>query len=830
MGEVYRAHDSRLHREVAIKVLAADAAGDPERASRFAREARAVSGVSHPNIVTVYDVGRDGSIHYIAMELVDGRSLRDEMARPVPLRRVTALAAGIAQGLARAHQAGIVHRDLKPDNVMLSADGVPKIVDFGLAKATGPSAGELSTATGTLPGTLLGTMAYMSPEQASGAPADFRSDQFAFGTMLYELATGQHPFRRDSPAQTLAAIIEDDPASLATAAPKVPIALRWIVERCLAKSPSDRYGSTDDLARDLARVRDHLSDLSGTDAAHRSPRRQSWAFALIPAILVAAVAWWLAAGRVPGEVGAPPDWMPVTFNDGYVHTARFAGDSQSILYAAAWDGRPLEVYSTTRSGPESRRLDVGPAGLFAMSSTGELALSTACIYAPASGLCAGTLSRAPLLGGAPRPIAEGVLSADWGPGGELAVVRRSPDGDHVEFPIGTRISADGAAHVRVSRDGRRLAWSARGGVFIRTGGEPVLVSSGWMFISGLAWSAADNAVFVSGVRTGCNECVVRLADGEAERIVLRGPGRVRLLDVAATGEMLVDRSISVNRMFTWRRESAPPLGLNWFDGSTPDALSRDGRTVLFTERSSTAIGRTALYPIYIRSTDGGPATRIGTGYGTDLSPDGRWALTLTRPSEGAPELVLLSLGPGDGRTLDRAGLALGGPLRAWFLDNERVLFAAAAADGAMRTYTQAINGGAPILVGHEPGGVVSPVAADANRFVSRRDDESYWVASLNGAPSVPLGFRVGGRERVIGWTADGRGVLVSSANDDELLIQRAEIGSGIRTVVWKAPSPLNRVTSGLLNPSATFISRDGSIVVSGGNERASTTYVVTGVR
>jgi hypothetical protein len=828
MGEVYRARDPRLQRDVAIKVLSEDAAGDADRASRFEREARAVSGVNHPNIATVYDVGQEGSIRYIAMELVEGRSLRDEMTRPLPLRRVTALAAGVAQGLARAHHAGIVHRDLKPDNVMLSADGVPKIVDFGLAKSVGANAGDLSTATGTLPGSLLGTVAYMSPEQASGGAADFRSDQFSFGTMLYELAAGQHPFRRDTPAQTLAAIIEDDPAPLATIAPKVALPLRWIIERCLAKAPADRYGSTDDLARDLARVRDHVSDLSsGAAAPAAATPRRVWAMAVPVAAVVAAGAAWLAfATPVSSDVATPPKWLPITFHQGAVQTARFVGDGETIVYAAAWDGRPIEVYSTTRSGPESRRLELPPAGLMAVSRGGEIAVSLECTYEGATGLCPGTLGRVPLLGGAPRQVAAGVRAADWGPGGELAVVRQSAGGMFVEFPQGTVVSGPDAAHVRFSRDGARLAWTERGEVLVRDGNEVRAVSSGWEFLTGMAWSAAGEALFVSGVRTpDCVQCVMRVAADQPDRVVLRGAGRLRVLDVGVNGDLLVDSSTSSNPMVSWIGAARPPAPITWFDGSIPDALSRDGSTVLFTERGTVSIGRTDLYPIYVRSAAGGPATRIGTGYGLDLSPDGRWALTRTRPGPGLPaQLVLLPLGPGAPRFLDAAGLLID-VVSGWFIDDQRIIFPSRAGDGPSRTYVQSIESGPPALVSHEAGAISSPVSPDGTRFVSRRDDGSYWLASLAGVPSRRLGFQPAAREPIVGWSADGAALLVGSVENDDVVVDRVDIERGTRSPFRRERSP-----SRGMNPSRTRISRDGSVLIAGGSERVSAVYLVTGVR
>jgi eukaryotic-like serine/threonine-protein kinase len=303
MGEVYRARDGRLGRIVAIKVLRHDLAADPDRVGRFEREARSASALNHPNIVTIHDVGVEGSTSYIAMEWVDGASLREMVAagRPQPVPAVIKIGVQIAEGLAKAHAAGIVHRDLKPDNVMVTRDGLVKILDFGLAKLAPAEAGvgpQLATASvGTAAGVLLGTVGYMSPEQATGAVVDYRSDQFALGIILYELAAGRRAFSRASAPQTLAAIIEDEPERVETHNPRVPVQLSHVIARCLAKKPDERYESTRDLAHDL-RDLDHESSASGIAAAPgRGMSIARVALVLTLVALVAVAAFWALGSR-----------------------------------------------------------------------------------------------------------------------------------------------------------------------------------------------------------------------------------------------------------------------------------------------------------------------------------------------------------------------------------------------------------------------------------------------------------------------------------------------------------------------------------------------------
>jgi len=265
MGEVYRARDTRLEREVAIKTLSLELCSQPDALSRFEQEARSACALNHPNIVTIYELGHLNGTRYIAMELLTGATLRELLdTGPIPFRKAIAFAAQIADALAKAHAIGIVHRDLKPENLMVSGDATAKILDFGLAKLLGSkdTPGSEASTTLTEQGTVVGTVGYMSPEQATGGEVDFRSDQFSFGSVLYEMVTGLPAFRKKTRAETIAAILRDEPERLGSRMLQAPPPFLWIVERCLAKDPKERYGSTHDLARDLAAVRDRLADAS----------------------------------------------------------------------------------------------------------------------------------------------------------------------------------------------------------------------------------------------------------------------------------------------------------------------------------------------------------------------------------------------------------------------------------------------------------------------------------------------------------------------------------------------------------------------------------------
>jgi Tol biopolymer transport system component len=306
MGEVYRARDPRLQRDVALKVLPEDAAADPERRRRFENEARAVAALNHPHILAVHDVGTDGDVSYVVFELVEGETLRQRLAREtLPPRKAVEHAIQLCRGLAAAHARDILHRDLKPENVILTRDGSLKILDFGLAKLM-PGLEETEgteSPTATRPGTLLGTVGYLSPEQAKGLPADARSDVFAVGVVLYEMLSGQRPFRGDTHAESVAAVLKEDPPTLISPSGPVPPALSRIVRRCLEKDPEERFQG----ARDVGFALDALSGTSGESElgpeARRWPRKRRRGAILAVAVLAVAA---LLAGVLADRLWLPP--------------------------------------------------------------------------------------------------------------------------------------------------------------------------------------------------------------------------------------------------------------------------------------------------------------------------------------------------------------------------------------------------------------------------------------------------------------------------------------------------------------------------------------------
>ena len=416
MGEVYRAKDPRLGRDVAIKVLPSSFSADTERLRRFEQEARAAGLLNHPNITAVYDIGTENQAPYVVTELLEGETLRGALAGgKLSARKAVDYALQIAHGLAAAHEKGIVHRDLKPENLFVTKDGRIKILDFGLAKLTHTERQEqisdLPTAPAmTGPGVSVGTPSYMSPEQVRCDGIDHRSDIFSFGTILYEMLCGDRPFHGGTSVEKMNAILKEDPPELDGISGSGPAGLRRIVEHCLEKSPQGRFQSARDLAFDL-------EGLSGVGAEKT-----------------------LGAGADRSRVRAEhPVYRRLTFRRGAIVAARFSPDAQTILYSARWEGAPRETYQMRLESPESRPFELANVLLCGVSSTGEMAVvldaERTIGKAPR-----GVLARMPLAGGAPRELLEDVKSADWSPdGSNLAVVRVVGGRDRLDFPIGTTL-------------------------------------------------------------------------------------------------------------------------------------------------------------------------------------------------------------------------------------------------------------------------------------------------------------------------------------------------------------------------------------------------------
>src|SRR5215471_12067804 len=406
MGEVYRARDARLGRDVAIKVLSQSFAGDPDRLRRFEQEARAVAALSHPNILAIYDVGAEADVHYLVSELLEGESLREKIASgPLGIRRSTEYALLIAHGLAGAHDKGIVHRDLKPENIFITRDGRVKILDFGLAKlasAKDRREHEVTlTSPVTLPGMVMGTVGYMSPEQVRGDDLDARSDLFSFGAVLYEMLSGRRAFRRDTSAETMTAILREEPPELSETGGHGPPGLQRILARCLEKNAERRFQSASDLTFAVESLSGSSSNISARSMIRADklagPRRAwlPWAVAVLGSLALVAAAWTIGRGSA---AKLQLKFTRLTYEQGFPSNARFAKDGQTVVYSAQWNNEPLQVYSVRAEFPQSTKVDLPSAALLALSSTGDIEVAVDRVQE--SWFLYGTMAQTQMTGGA----------------------------------------------------------------------------------------------------------------------------------------------------------------------------------------------------------------------------------------------------------------------------------------------------------------------------------------------------------------------------------------------------------------------------------------------
>ncbi|HEY3202308.1 MAG TPA: protein kinase [Thermoanaerobaculia bacterium] len=788
MGEVYKARDERLKRDVAIKVLQAELAADADRRARFEREARAASALNHPHIVTIYDIGSADSNFYIAMELVDGATLRDVFGdEPLPPRRLLDIAVQTAEGLAKAHDAGIVHRDLKPENLMVSRDGYVKILDFGLAKLVEAPAENLSDVlTGTRPGMVMGTVGYMSPEQASGRAVDFRSDQFSLGSILYELATGHRAFRRDTSAETLTAIIREEPRPIAQLSPRVPAPFRWIVERCLSKEPEGRYASTRDLARDLAMVRDHLSEMGSGE----TPAAQA-----VPASAEAAL----------------PTFQRLSFRRGTILSARFAPDGRTIIYGASWDGDAFRLFSTRPESPESSPLTLPEAEVLSVSRAGQMAISLDRRWAGRF-IWSGTLAQAPLVGGAPRELLDDVQWADWGPdGSSLAVVRKEAGKTRLEYPIDNVLyeTAGWISHPRVSPNGDLVAFldhpiqgDDMGSVTtVNRGGRLETLSTDWITAYGLAWSGDGREIWFTATRVGVARAIWAVSLSSQERLLARTPGELTVQDVSVDGRVLMTSDNGKVGIIGLPPGQGKERDLSLLDWSLVRDLSSDGRLLLFDESGEGAGSRQG---VYIRKTDGSPAVRLGDGTACGISPDERWALSLSLNPVGK-QLVLLPVKAGQPKALPPHGLNI--HRASWIPDGKRVLIAANEPERALRLYLQSLQGEKPVAITPEGIAVGSfPVSPDGRRVVAQAGDQQHYLFPFEAGEAEPIAG-LGPEDRPIQFAADGHSLYCFRRGELPSHIFGLDLASAekqeIKRLMPADPAGVVEIVSVVLTPDAS---------------------------
>ncbi len=851
MGEVYKAKDARLDRLVAIKVLPEHLAKNPDSLARFEREAKAVAALNHSNITGLFDIGREGETVYAVMELLEGESLRALLRQgPLSPRLATELAVQMAHGLAAAHDKGVVHRDLKPENLWVTSDGRLKILDFGLAKQL-PSfvsgAGSLvptesmpSPGVHTEQGAILGTMGYMSPEQVRGEPVDARSDIFSFGVVLFEMLTGKRAFARATAADTMAAVLKEDPPDLDETSRPIPPGLRRVLDHCLEKIPTRRFHDAHDLAFALESASAPSLDSGirppgGEGAKPRRPwGRYGLAALAVPALLGA---WWLGKGSPTSQ----PTFKRLTFGKGTVESARFGPTGNEIFYSARWQGDPPEIFSLNPGNLQPRDLGIQNASLLSVSASQELAVM------PGPRLWnrvqIGPLARVVPGGSGLREVLGQVQEADWMPdGARLAVMKGGTTGTlgrTVEFPAGHQIHAATlfASHLRVSPSGDRVALFETVATTMDSGQILVLDAKGKILatipskdFSGLAWGPGGKEIWYSEASDDGSRVWATDMAGH-KRLLLAQAGWLELLDVDAKGRAVADLSQTITGVMGLFPPDYREKDLSWNEATRATDFSPDGNSLLIGAPGRWSAGEGRSF--YLRKRDGAPPVRLGEASAFRLFPDGRHVLAVTDANN--LRLSIVPVGPGESREIQTKGLEfVDGP---WILpDGRQAVIGALEAGKAKQGYILLdLQTGAWRTVG-DPGtsnwlgsNIVSPDGTEMIEGAGSGDPlnlKTNIVPLSGGGIARPLpGLEPG--DITLAWTPDGKGFLVFNRDGLPARISRIEIATGKRTLVREI-LPAN--PAGLSGIREIVLSKDGRSFAYNYSRKLSDLYLIEGLR
>ncbi len=827
MGVVFRARDSRLGRDVALKTLPPASATDPVRLQRFEQEARATCALNHPNVLAVFDVGRHGDTPYLVTELLEGQTLRAKLeSGPLSLRRSVEVVAQVARGLAAVHEKGIVHRDLKPENLFVTRDGQVKILDFGVARAV-----ELPASTGTLPltqdGAVLGTAGYMSPEQVRGRPADARSDLFALGVIFYECVSGRLAFPGESPVERGYAILNTEPLS-----PTTNTSVAAVIRRCLEKSPDERFQTARELLAALE-ASSLASDPSGVAAPLPTPSRLSWlpliAAGLLLVVTVGALSFSGRGGVSPRPaaesavvVHAPPvSSKRLTFRNGTVLNARFSADGHSVIYSGLFDGSMARVYAGVLDGAQLRSVSTPRTTLFDVSSHDELALGNR--DPVPENRFGDILSKASLAGGAPRPLLNGVVAADFAPDDSLLLTRYDGKRYTIEYPPGrVRVADTNPLELaRLSPDGQHLAFlrrtvagDDRGMVdVVDLDGALLARSSLAWTVNGLVWAPAGNEVWFSAGFTSAEREIwaLPLSKGARERRVYSMPGSLRVLDVDEKGRLLISVGIARNRIFGKVAGEPREQALSWLDGSIPVDLSDDGRAMLFMEGNGPSGTEVQTWLRTFDDPDSQPVL-LSLGYARALSRDKKWALISPTP----PFTTLRLVPTGAGSPIDLPAGDFSNIINAHFFpDGKGVVLTARDHDGKPHIYVQ------PVLTerGEVEVGGPSEIATDEELLSTgppSPDGKTLLGLTWNAREPVLIDLESGGLTKLklppdstpIQWTRDGKSVVISRHPSDDFAmdLSRFEVASGKLASLGPAIGPTDTV--GVVHTQAGLVTPD----------------------
>jgi Tol biopolymer transport system component len=781
-------------------------------------------------VLAVYDIGLHAGSPYLVSELLKGESLRSRLrsGRLSPQRALD-YARQIAAGMAAAHAAGVVHRDLKPENLFITEDGRVKILDFGLAKLphSRVAAAEEETQTfQTTPGTILGTVAYMSPEQIRAQPLDQRTDIFSFGCVLHEMLTGEQPFKGDSSADKISAILTQERPELELTGVMAP-ALERIVGHCLEKRPEDRFQSAQDLLFALSSISE-ISQVRNVPVAPR--RRHRWIVPAAALLVLAAIVGAFMFGRV-STPQTQPEFQRLTYRRGTIGTARFAPDGQTVVYGAIWGDEPAEIFTVEPESPESRPLGLTGDGLLGISRTGELALLLKQSLGHSPPILRGLLARVPFAGGSPRPIEDRIISGDWSPDGrQLALVRETDNGVQLEYPPRRVLyrTAGFISSPRISPSGQwigfidhPLAYDTGGiaAVVGKEGGAVKPLTPRFSSADGLAWSPKGDEIWFSAAARGSRQDLWAVTLDGKSRLVYRQSASVVLHDISPGGRVLIATVEARQRMISRRPSDTHERDLTWLDWSLPTDLSPDGRLVAFSESGEGAAGNPA---VYLRELSGAPAVKLGSGAIATFSPDGQSVVAVD--SENT-RIIVYPIGPGptkeirlSGFAITAAGLLAGGK-GIWFDGNEP--------GHERRFYLTSLNGDKPRPFTPEGIQPMVPFATpDGRNLIARMDGRIVLLPAGSGDPQPLPGIEEG--ERTTGWAADDQSFLVFRRGDSPTKVYRVDRRTGQREFVQEIGSS-ERAGTGHMGTNL-LMTADGKSYVYSTEQMLSELYLVTGLQ